>query len=125
METWGLTGLNLSTLISVTLNWILLLIAFRILIGSFPWTSLLWSMLKWSVPLAGLFVWLQSYSFSRYLVGDTFIMKMLVLAFTIAVGVIIFAVLSYYMSVSEFKNTSEIFVRKLRRRYPRWFKGEA
>lgn len=122
MTDWGLTGLNLSTLISVSVNWVLLLIAFRLLIGQFPWSSLMWSMLKWSVPLAGLFVWLQSYSFSRYLVGDTFIMKALVLGFTIAVGVIIFSVLSYYMSVSEFKGSAEVVLRKLRRKYPRWFK---
>lgn len=122
MSEWGLTGLNLSSLVSVTLNWILLLAAFRILIGKFPWTSVFWSLLKWTVPLSGLFVWLQSYSFIRYLAGDMFIMKALVLAFVIVVGVLIFSVLSYYMSVSEFKNSADVVLGKLRRRYPRWFK---
>lgn len=123
MADWGLTGLNLSSLVSVTLNWIFLLAAFRILIGKFPWNSLFWSMLKWSVPLSGLFVWLQSYSFIRYLVGDMFIMKAFALIFVIGIGVLIFALLSYYMAVSEFKNSSEVIVSKLRRRYPRWFRA--
>lgn len=118
---WGLTGLNLSSLISVVLNWTLLFIAFRILIGKFPWGSLLWSLMKWSVPLAGLFVWLQSYSFWRYLVGDFFLMKALALFFVIGVGVVIFSILSYWMAVSEFKDSADLVLAKLRRRYPRWF----
>lgn len=125
MADYGLRGLNLSSLVSVVLNWTLLFIAFRILIGKFPWSSLMWSLLKWSVPLAGLFLWLQSYWFFRYLVGDHFFGKLVVLGGEIAVGVLIFAVLSHFMAVSEFKEASEAMTRKLSRRYPRLFKPRA
>lgn len=123
MAQYGLRGLNLSSLVSVLLNWILLFIAFRFLIGKFPWGSMAKSMLLWIVPLAGLAAWLQAYGPLRELIIVNAAARGVLLFFVMIVGVVIFAGLSHWLRIPEYQSSSDLVLGKLRRRYPRYFKS--
>lgn len=115
-DMWGLRGLNISSLLSVALNWTLLVIAYRLLIGRFPWFNTLRSFLRWFIPLLGLFAILQAYGSVRGLLGDHFFAKVLSLAVCMTTGVVGYAFLCQICKVSEFEYVAGAIRKKLRAR---------
>lgn len=112
MQSMGLRGLNISTLVSLCVNWCALVIAFRILIGKFPWGQLMVSSVRWLPALVGLFAVLQLYWWARDLLGSDFIGKLLSLSLVILLGGLVFFLLSLAFKVPE----AEKVLARLRRK---------
>lgn len=129
MEKWGIFGLNLSSLLSVLLNWVLLQIGYRIFIGAYPWTSLLRTSLRWVPALGLLWASLQSYTQLRSWLGVvqpgatgvnlSFTLQFFLLFGVIVFGVVVYAVACQIFQVKEFTTARELLVSKLKRRLDR------
>lgn len=112
----GLRGLNLSSLASAMVNWLALMVAYRILIGPFPWRRTLGSMVRWSLPLAGMAAVLLGYPWIREWAGDHLLAKFFSLGVIMAFSVGVFALLSLVIKVSEFERVAGGLLRKIRAR---------
>lgn len=115
-DMWGLRGLNISSLVSAIVNFTILIVAYRAIIGSFPWLNTVKSFARWFLPLAGLLAVLQSYSVFRDQLGDDLLAKVVCLFGTIALGVVVYGVLCHMLKVSEFQYVFKGFVRRLKKR---------
>lgn len=116
MERAGLNGLNLSTLFSLCVNWCLLVIAFRIYVGTFPWLRLIKGTFRWWPSLAALYLVLLLYSMIRDQFGSEFLGKLLSLGITIGLGAVVFIVTAKLTQVREFDRVWAVLSRKLKRR---------
>ena len=113
MERAGLNGLNMSTLFSLTVNWCLLVIAYRYWVGIFPWIPLFKSTIHWVPSFLALLFGLQVYPFLREFFGESFGSKVLSLGLTMTLGLFIFAAAAQITRVPEFERTWSVVKRKL------------
>lgn len=111
----GLNGLNMSTLFSLCVNWCLLVIAFRVWVGTFPWLQLMRGTFRWWPSLAALYLVLLLYPMIRNQFGNEFLAKLFALGLTIGVGGIVFAVVAKLSGVREFERVWSTIRRKVRR----------
>lgn len=116
MERAGLNGLNFSTLLSLLVNWCLLVIAYRYWVGVFPWIPLFKSVVHWVPSFLVLFFGLQIYPFLREFFGDGFGAKILCLGLTMTLGLFLFAAAAQITRVPEFEKTWSLMKRKLNRK---------
>lgn len=113
---WGLRGLNVSSLVSAIVNFTVLVLAYRAMIGRFPWSNTFRSFGRWIVPLAGLFAVLQSYDWVRFQLGDSLVAKVVCLLGLIFVGIAVYGVFCRLLRVSEFEYVFAGFLRRLKKR---------
>ncbi|PWU18571.1 MAG: murein biosynthesis integral membrane protein MurJ [Bdellovibrio sp.] len=113
MSWWGLRGLNISSLASVMLNFSCLVVAYRFLIGQFPWHHSFRSLIRWIPSLIGLFATLQIYEVARRFLGDHFLAKCVSLFGIIGLGIGVYGLLCHFLRVSEFEYVFRTFRRKL------------
>ncbi|MBX3039353.1 MAG: murein biosynthesis integral membrane protein MurJ [Bdellovibrionaceae bacterium] len=116
MEAMGLTGLNLSSLLSSSLNFLLLFVFYRAFIGPLGYGKLLVQTLKYLVPMAALFGAVQIHGPLRDLMGGAFPSKVLALSVAVIAGALAYAIASRTMGLEEWNATAERVLKKLRRR---------
>lgn len=113
---WGLHGLNVSSLVSAMTNFSVLVIAYRLLIGKFPWMNTFKSFARWFLPLVALFAVLQIYNLVRGTLGDSFIAKVSCLFGVIALGVVVYGLCCQILKVSEFTYVLNALKRRLKKK---------
>jgi putative peptidoglycan lipid II flippase len=114
MAQWGLTGLNLSSLVSSSLNFLLLLLFFQILIAEFSHGKMLWHFVKFLVPAAALVGAVQIHPLLIEVLGDSYLMKLLALTVSVVAGGVAYALVSRVMGLEEWNATAERLVTRLR-----------
>jgi len=121
MESRGLQGMVISTLISATLNFVFLKIGFHFLIGSFGLGKFVTSILKFMFPsavLAGV-VSLHPYLFEFLDEKMPSLSLLLSLLVIIPVGAAAFGVASYVFKIEEFHGVWNSLTGKIKRRFGR------
>ncbi len=116
MQRAGLNGLNLSTLFSLTVNWCLLVVAYRYWVGAFPWIPLFKSTIHWIPSFLTLFLVLQVYPPLRGYFGDELWSKALALSFVILLGLLFFAAVAKVTRVPEFRSLTSYLARYFSKR---------
>lgn len=116
MGIWGLTGLNSSSLVSASLNFLLLISFYHVLIAPFAYGRVLWSLLKFLLPVAALAGAVQVHGPLRAALGDLLPMKIIALGVAVAAGGGAYALVSHLMGLDEWKATAQRFLGRLRRR---------
>ncbi|MBC7370033.1 MAG: murein biosynthesis integral membrane protein MurJ [Bdellovibrionaceae bacterium] len=101
MAQWGLQGLVASSAASAALNIILLLACYRKFVGSFDYAKLFVHLSKFVGAGALMALVLQGHGVLANIVGNGYIAKVGILALTIAIGTVVYAVASKLLGVEE------------------------
>jgi putative peptidoglycan lipid II flippase len=116
MKFYGLRGLNFSSFVSGSINFLLLLGCFSGLVNFFNWKLFGLNLLKFLVPAAAMAVSLSTYSVWRSMMGDHFLAKIASLGLSIALSGIIYFVVAHLMKLEESDATvKRIFNKVLKR----------
>lgn len=115
MNEWGLTGLNLSSLLSVSLNFLLLLGFYPVFVGSLGFGKILLQALKFILPAMALAGAVQTYEPIRLTLGDAFLAKLVSLAVASLLGVFAYAAVSRGLGLDEWNATAERLLKRFRR----------
>ncbi len=116
MKNWGLQGLVASSFVSASLNMVLLLTAYQILIGPFGILKLITSLLKFAVAGVGLWFVLGYYSQVHSLIGLGRVGLLLSVFVTIGAGGLVYAGLAWAFRCEELTQTVGTVVAKVLRR---------
>lgn len=123
MSRFGFYGLNFSSVLSSTLNFLLLAIFYRHFIGTFGWWRVVKSFSVFLLMGAAMAGALLIYGPLRGLLsteaGISFVGKLTALLLSIALGALVYAALSAALKVEEFQTTWGTFSSKIRRRLGR------
>lgn len=119
MERWGLTGLNLSSLTSATLNFTLLMVFYRVLIAPFAYGRLFLQVLRFLVPGIALVAVVHLHPFLVGFLGGTFPAQLAALGLSIFAGALAYAVVSHWMNLNEWNETARRLLGKIRGRLKR------
>lgn len=121
MAHYGLTGLNLSSLVSSTLNMMLLLSFYRKWVHPINLGSVVKKIFLFLIPLLGMAAALffysnvESWALNRF-PDITVLVKIVLLATFIFIGSTVFLAISWFMGLDESKATLDRVVAKIRRR---------
>lgn len=121
MKLYGFYGLNLSSVITTSINFVFLVGVYRKLMGAFGWISVIYKSSQFLMMSIVMGAFLCSYfpvrSFVESNLGHSFIFwqKLMMLFLFILAGVMIYFIQSYLMKISEFKDISAGLLRRLRR----------
>ncbi len=119
IKNFGLTGLNSSSLLSSSLNMILLLACYNKFVYALSFGEIFRKISLFSVPLSAMGFVLYFYSYVEtfvYQYSSGYLIKLVLLIVFILVGVITFAGASAVMGLEESKVTIERVLGKLKRR---------
>ncbi|MBX2989167.1 MAG: murein biosynthesis integral membrane protein MurJ [Bdellovibrionaceae bacterium] len=116
MARWGLTGLNSSSLLSSSLNFVLLLSFYGWLVTGFAYGRVFLAFLKFLVPAAVMVAGLQLYWPLRAALGDSLFAKVFSLVGAVVVGGFVYALVSRLLGLEEWHGTAERLLAKVRRR---------
>lgn len=116
MDLYGLTGLNVSSLVSSSLNFFFLLVFYRVVVSDFRYGLLVKQFLKFLVPGAGLALAVQVHGPLRAALGSSFPAKVFCLGFAILLGLVVFGGISRLMGLEEWHSSAERVLQKLRQR---------
>lgn len=103
MGIWGLTGLNLSSLLAASLNFFFLFALYGVFIARFQVGLFAVSLLKFLVPGAALFAMLQVHPWLEQWWGRSFLAQIFSLGITIGLGFVAFALVSRWMKLEEWE----------------------
>lgn len=117
MASSGLTGLNISSLVSAALNFLLLLAFFPWLVTAFPSGALFRRVLTYLPPLLGLCFVCLGYPWVREHLGDGFFAKAGALAIVIGFAVLVYGGIARAMGLEEWTGTVGRLESKIRRRF--------
>lgn len=119
MQNFGLTGLNSSSLLSSSLNMILLLICYNKFVYTIAFSEIFRKISLFAVPLGAMAFVLYFYNYVESLVSGwapAFLIKLVLLVAFIFAGILTFAGISVAMGLEESKVTIERVLGKLKRR---------
>lgn len=119
MKFYGLQGLNISTLVSGSLNFLILLSFYSFFVTGFHWGSFFRQVLKFLVPAAGLGLSLSLYTIWRSFAGEGELGKLVSLSLSVVIGALIYLSISAVMKLEESTATVSRVVGKLSRRFGR------
>ncbi len=103
MESYGINGLAASSMISSGLNFILLLIGFKMLIGDLMLGQLIRSIIKFSIAGAVMMVVIQGYDILLAYFGETFAVKLISLFITIGASVAVYFGMTSMLKTEEYE----------------------
>lgn len=115
MEKWGLRGLNISSLLSSTLNVFLLLIFYSRIVHSFSYLQFFKKISLFLIPLVGMGIVL-SITNLIYQQVDFFLMKVLVLGVLIAASLGAYFWIGSLLKIHASQEVTEILTSKIKRR---------
>lgn len=115
MHEWGLTGLNFSSFTSSFLNFFLLMSFYQLLVSKFDYLKILKQFLKFLVPAAALIGAVQIYSPLHGILGDSFVVQVVILGVAIAAGGLAYGVASWLMGLQEWQETAQRLLKKTKR----------
>ncbi|MCX7979263.1 MAG: hypothetical protein N2578_09695 [Bdellovibrionaceae bacterium] len=115
MEGLGLLGLNLSTLVSASLNMALLLLFYRFLIADFAGIKLISSLLRFFLPFAALLPGLLLHSRLLDLWGVEIFGRVMALLCASTLAIFGFVVVSRWLRLEEYEATISRLLRRFRR----------
>lgn len=116
MAAYGLTGLNLSSLLSASLNFLILLAFYRFFLGPLGLGRIGVQVVKFLIPTLALWGIVQIHGPLREILGDEFVMKVLALGITVVLGAIGYGLVSRMMGLDEWQATAERLLSRLRSR---------
>lgn len=116
MKNYGLIGLSSSTMISATLNFLMLFSAYYFLIGSFGLRRLLRSLGFFVLAAGGLWLVTLLYGPLLQFMGNNFFGKVVSLGLVIAGGMGVYLAMSYYFQLEELHSTLDTVVAKVKRK---------
>ncbi|HRO67253.1 MAG TPA: murein biosynthesis integral membrane protein MurJ, partial [Pseudobdellovibrionaceae bacterium] len=116
MEAMGLTGLNLSSLFSSSLNFLLLFLFYRAFIGPLGYGKLFVQILKYLVPMAALLAAVQIHDPLREFLGGVFPLKVASLGIAVIAGALAYALASRMMGLEEWNATAERVLKRIGRK---------
>ena len=116
MKNWGLQGLVASSFVSATLNMILLLSAYQVLIGPFGIFKLILSLAKFSLAGVGLWLVLGGYAWVHSLIGLGRVGLLLSVFVTISAGGVVYGGLAWLLRCEELTQTVGTVAAKVMRR---------
>lgn len=119
MARWGLTGLNLSSLTSASLNFVLLITFYRLLIAPFGYGRLFIQVLRFLGPGLALVAAVQVHPLLLERMGGGFPAQLVSLGMVIAAGALAYAAVSHWMNLDEWNETARRVLGKVRRRLQR------
>lgn len=101
MKQWGLTGLNSSSLLSSSLNFVLLLGFYQVLVTKFDYARLFLHFVKFLIPATCLYGIVQLYWPLRAALGDSLAAKLLCLSVAVLLGGVVYAAVSRLLHIEE------------------------
>jgi len=114
IEHFALSGLVSATVISSAFNFLFLIFGYHVLMGGYPWISVLQSFVKFLIPGLTLFLFLQFYSVIREIFGLSFFGKFLSLALSITIGGLIYMTVAFYIKLPEMRDITSRLSKKLK-----------
>lgn len=112
MTHFALSGLITATVVSSCLNFSLLVVGYRILIGSYPWYSVIRSLTRFLIPAVLMLFVVQVYSPLRQTFGDHFFAKLGSLGVAIGVSALTYLAIAYVMKLPEIRDITAKVSRK-------------
>ena len=119
MEAYGLTGLNCSSLLSASLNVILLLVFFPWLVTKFDFGGIALAILRFGPALVALGLGTQVYGFVYAAGPHVWVWKVVSLGIAMGLGVALFATVSHLMKLPEWDGAAAKVVHRLGRKIKR------
>ena len=107
MKAYGLPGLNSSSLLSSSLNFGLLMVMYPFLVTSFNYQKLFKQILKFIVAGFALAGATLVYEPLHFVLGGSWLMKVLALGTSILLGMIAFGFVSHFLRLEEYEQTAK------------------
>lgn len=119
MGRWGLTGLNVSSLVSSVLNLILLLAFYQRLVTEFNYGKVFWQGLKYLGPVMALVGAAQVHRLMDSLAGPSFGAQILGLSVSIGLSGLAYGLTSHWIGLEEWSESVHRLISRLGRRFSR------
>ncbi len=117
MKFYGLQGLIFSTLISGSINFLMLLGSLSSMVTFFNWKLFGWQVLKFLIPGAAMAVSLTLYPIWRQMLGDELFGKVASLGLSIFLAGVVYFFISMILRLEESKATTSRFIEKIRKKF--------
>lgn len=117
MEHYGIKGLAASSMISSGLNFLLLLVGFKVLIGDLELWNLIKSIFKFFIAGAAMVLVLQGYEPLVLYFGENFIVRLVSLLATIAISVVVYFGVTSVLKTEEYELVFANLQKKILNRF--------
>jgi len=113
IQHYHLSGLVSATVLTSFLNFLMLAVGYHLLIGRYPWGSVISSFIKFLIPGLIMFFTLHGYPVLRNFFGNHLLAKIISLGLIVLLSGAVYLVFSYFMGFPEIRDFTGLISKRL------------